>query len=66
MAEQTGPLPQTCYFMRTIQPLPSDDNANRPGLIPLQSRVTGTVQGPVCTSPGMFQPLVPVQLKSGR
>jgi hypothetical protein len=53
----------TCYFIQTLRPVPGDTDAKRSGFIPLQTHTTGIERGPVCTNPGAFQPLVPVQRK---
>ncbi len=59
-----APPSTTCYFIQTLRPVPGDSDAKRSGFIPLQTHTTGTERGPVCTNPGMFQPLVPVAHKA--
>ena len=54
----------TCYFIRTLRPLPAPAPALRPHMVPLQdmqaqARITGIVHGPDCTSGGELIP-VPV------
>ena len=58
-----------CYYIRTLRPVLPDEDAQRSGLIPLQSHVLGTVREPTCTNGGMLHPMTPVRLvllKSGQ
>jgi len=49
----------TCYFIRTIRPvLPEGDAPRRGFLVPLQSRVTGTVTQTDCSN-GTLQRVIP-------
>lgn len=54
---------RTCYFIQTLRPVPASEAGNRLGFLLLQSRATGIVREPVCTTPDRFQPLIPVNLK---
>ncbi len=50
----------SCYFIKTVRPVPADANAPRSGFIMLQARTSGFVRDPVCTGGAALMRAIPV------